>query len=107
MSVDERKELLPKVSKGGVQWFMERSNVVSRRQCGKFMISPVKQERMEQEVVHHLGTLKRAFDSGQPDEDVVENVDETIFLIWTMVGHSHSLAAMRSSMLMYRLVVWV
>lgn len=87
MARDERNDLIRKITKRWIQSFMERYSIVARRQCGKLMVSPVKQIQMEQEVAYHLGVVKREFDAGTLDEDVVENVDESHFLVnngqWT------------------------
>lgn len=69
------------INSGWVQQFMERHNIVPRRQCGKLMISPAKQVFIEKQVAFHLGCVKRGFESGLLDEDLVENIDETHFLI--------------------------
>ena len=44
LSRNDRMDLSCKITKRRVQSFMERFNIVARRQCGKLMISPVKQE---------------------------------------------------------------
>ena len=36
---------------------------------------------MEREVAFHLGVVSRAFSSEELDEDMVENVDETHFVV--------------------------
>jgi len=60
---------------------MERYGIVVRSQCGKLMISPVKQELIEQEIAYHLGVVKLAFDAKELEEDLVENIDETHFVL--------------------------
>lgn len=81
LGMSERYALVCKVTKRWVQTFMDRFHIVGRKQCGKLMISPVKQEKLEKEVAYHLGAVKRAFDAGELDEDLVENVDETHFVV--------------------------
>ena len=78
---NDRMDLSCEITKRWVQSFMERFNIVARRQCGKLMISPVKQEQMEREVAFHLGVVSRAFSNEELDEDKVEDVDETNFVI--------------------------
>lgn len=55
--------------------------MLSRRLCGKLMVSPVKQEMIEKEVAYDFGVMKTAFESGELDEDMMENVDETHFVV--------------------------
>jgi len=55
IAIDERRKLQEKITKRLVQSFCKRFNIVSRRQCGKLMLSPVKEEKMEREVAYHLG----------------------------------------------------
>ena len=43
-------------------------------------MSPENQLYIEKAVAFHLGELKKGFESGELDEDLVENADETHFL---------------------------
>jgi hypothetical protein len=61
--------------------FQDFHGLHSRRQAGKLQLSPAKPEEMERTVAKNLGVLKRDFESGVLDENVVENGDETHFLI--------------------------
>lgn len=45
------------------------------------MVCPAKQEQMEREVAYYLGVVKNAFESGELEEDVVGNVDETHIVV--------------------------
>lgn len=60
---------------------MDRNNIVPRRQTGKLMISHIKQEQIEREVVFYLGNVSRMFNNKELDEDLVENMDETHFVV--------------------------
>jgi hypothetical protein len=69
---------------GNCAWisrFQDFHGLHSRRQVGKLQLSPAKTEEMERTVAKHIGMLKRDFESGVLDENVVENGDETHFLI--------------------------
>ncbi|KAE9020205.1 hypothetical protein PR003_g10714 [Phytophthora rubi] len=59
---------------------MEKHQIVLAR-TGKRQVSPEKQAKIEREVASHLGQLKRDFDGGKLDENTVENIDETHFVI--------------------------
>ncbi|ORY50527.1 hypothetical protein BCR33DRAFT_846982 [Rhizoclosmatium globosum] len=61
--------------------FMERNNIVTRRQTGKLSVSPEKQEAIERSVAYHMGQLKRDFENGTLDEDLVRNADEAHFIV--------------------------
>ena len=83
-----------------VQGFMERFNIVGRRQCDKLMIHSVKQTQMEKDVAFHLGSAAKAFRNGDVDEDLVGNTGDTHFVvIWTTAEIWHLLDVVRSHML--------
>ena len=60
---------------------MERHNIVSRCQTGKLQVSREKQLYIEKSVAFHLGQVCRDFAFGDLDEECVENMDETHFVI--------------------------
>jgi hypothetical protein len=65
---------------------MEKNNVAGRAQTGKLMVCAERMEHIEKEIAYHLGVVAREFQSGALDEDMVENSEEThfvIILIWT------------------------
>ena len=64
-----------------IQSFQEYNNIVIRTQTGKLMTSPSTQLQMEKRVSYHLGQVARDFKSGKLDEDFVENLDETHFIV--------------------------
>ncbi|KAJ3278298.1 hypothetical protein HDU79_001700, partial [Rhizoclosmatium sp. JEL0117] len=61
--------------------FMESNNIVTCCQTGKLSASPEKQEAIEQSVAYHMGQLKRDFENGTLDEDLVCNADEAHFIV--------------------------
>lgn len=72
-----------------VKWidsFLNRHNIVTRKQSGSLTRSPAHTRYTEQLIAHHLGKLQRDFDSGVMDENMVENMDETHF-IFNMDNH--------------------
>ncbi|KAL2642890.1 hypothetical protein R1flu_010477 [Riccia fluitans] len=73
--------VIHRINRHWVQLFMDRFNIVCRVQSGKLTTSPEREQHMEMTVAHHLGKLFREFTDGQLDEDMVENVDETHFII--------------------------
>lgn len=75
------KKITEKLTMKWAHTFMERFNIVHRAVSGKGAVSPAKREQIEREVAFHLGVLKRAFDDNTLDENLVENIDETHFLI--------------------------
>lgn len=50
-------------------------------QIDKLMVSPTKTEFIEHFVAFHMGVLARGFQSGALDENLMENIDETHFVI--------------------------
>ena len=81
--LDERngRVIIEKITFRCIQSFMERCGIVSRAQTGKLMVSKEKMEYIEREVAYHLGRLSREFTDGTLDEGLVENIDETHFII--------------------------
>jgi len=77
----DRTEITAKITKRWVQSFMDRFGIVSRRQCGKLLVSPAKEVHIEREVAYHLGQVYRGFKDVSLEEDMVENMDETHFMV--------------------------
>ena len=69
------------ISARWIQSFANRFQIVSRAHTGKLQTSPEKMEFIEKEVAFHLEQLARQFESGEIDENDVENADETHFVI--------------------------
>jgi hypothetical protein len=60
---------------------MEKNNIAGRAQTGKLMFCEGRMEHIEKEIAYHLGVVSREFQSGALDESLVENADETHFVI--------------------------
>ncbi|TYZ59005.1 hypothetical protein PybrP1_003655 [[Pythium] brassicae (nom. inval.)] len=60
--------------------FLERHDVVERKQCGKVDVSEEKHRRIERAAAYHLGVLKRAYQA-DPDDELILNTDETHFVV--------------------------
>ena len=69
MTTENGKVILDVIHAGWVQRFMERYNIVSRRQFGKLMMSPAKQIIIEKQVAFHLGTICRDFECNNQTKD--------------------------------------
>ncbi|KAL3695584.1 hypothetical protein R1sor_009660 [Riccia sorocarpa] len=78
---DSDKPLIDRINHRWIQSFQEHFNIVHRAQSEKLMISPQKQVQIEMSVAQHLGLMCGQFQSGRLDENLVENIDETHFLI--------------------------
>lgn len=70
-----------KITSRWVQTFMESNNIVLRGHTDKRQLSPEMQGEIERDVAGHLGVLQRGFESGRVNEDTVENIDETQFVV--------------------------
>ena len=73
--------ILNQITATWVQAFMDRNNIIGRAQTGKLMVSAAKKEFIERCVAYHLGQMKKQFESGELEEDTIENMDETHFII--------------------------
>jgi hypothetical protein len=60
---------------------MENHYIVLRVQSGKRQLSAEKVAGIERQVASHLGELQRGFESGIYDENTMENIDETHFVV--------------------------
>lgn len=69
-----------KITYRWVQMFMQTKGLVIRAQTGKLSVSPEKQLYIEKSIAYHMGILKRGFESGELDEDLLSNADETHFI---------------------------
>ena len=75
------KLIIDRIDYRWVQHFLHKKNIVPRKQTGKLSVSPAKLEHIEKSVAYHLGQVKRDFEAGILDEDMVENIDETHFIV--------------------------
>jgi hypothetical protein len=64
-----------------IQRVMEKNNIVGRAQTGKLTVCAERMEHFEKEIAYHLGVIAREFQWGALDENLVENADETHFVI--------------------------
>lgn len=78
---DAGKPLVSLINSGWVQRFGERYKIVPRRQRGKLMISTAKQLDIEKRVAFQFGEVWREFGKGMLNEDLVETIDETHFVV--------------------------
>jgi hypothetical protein len=60
---------------------MEKDNIVGGAQTGELMVCAERMEHIEKDLAYHLGVVAREFQSGALDENLVENADETNFVI--------------------------
>ena len=77
----DNKLIINKITQRWIQTFMERYSIVVRSQTGKLQVSALKQRFIHMEVAYHLGVVSRGFQDGSLREEMVENMDETHFVI--------------------------
>jgi hypothetical protein len=82
----DNRLLIEKLNHSCVQRFMDVHNIVLLSQCGKLNCSPGKELQIE--AAHHLGVLQRGFQTGIFDENLIENIDETHFVVNMDNGHT-------------------
>ena len=73
--------LTEKICHSWIQQFIEVHNIVLLSQRGRLSCSPEKEQEIEMHTAHHLGVLQRGFQSGEFDENLIDNLDETHFVI--------------------------
>jgi hypothetical protein len=80
--------LIEKLNHSWVQRFMDVHNNVLLSQRGKLSCSPGKELQIEMQAGHHLDVLQRGFQTGIFDENLIENIDETHFVVNMDNGHT-------------------
>jgi hypothetical protein len=60
---------------------MDVHNIALLSQRGKLSCSLGKELQIQMQASHHLGILQRGFQTGIFDENLIENIDETHFVI--------------------------
>ncbi len=80
------KQLSSYITLKWVDAFLNRHNIVIRKQSGSLSRSPTHTKFIEGNVAFHLEQLHRLFENGNLDENMVENVDETHY-IFNMDDH--------------------
>ena len=73
--------LLEKLTHCWIQQFMHTQNIVLLSQTGRLTCSPEKEQEIKIQVAYHLGVLNRGFQDGTFDENLMENIDETHFVV--------------------------
>ena len=63
------------------QQFMHVHNIVLLSQTSRLTCNLEKEIQIERNIVYHLGVLKRGFDNCLFDENLMENIDETHFVV--------------------------
>ena len=64
-----------------IQQFMHVHSIVLLSQRGRLICNPEKELQIERAIVYHLGLLQRGFRIGVFDENFMENVEETHFVV--------------------------
>lgn len=80
-SVVDGKAFKNRITESWMTSFCQHNNIVVRMATGKLSVDVAKQEMIDRSVAAHLGRVKRAFDRGDLEDDLVLNMDETHFLI--------------------------
>ena len=71
-----------------IQQFMHVHSIVLLSQRGRLICSPEKELQIQRATVYHLGLLQRGFGTRIFDENLMENVDKTHFVINLDNGHT-------------------
>ena len=89
-SVDPKDNvlLITKITHSWMNQFIDSHNIVFLSQRGRLTCSPKKELQIEMETAYHLGILQRGFASGEFDENLMENLDETHFIVNLDNGHT-------------------
>ena len=72
---------MEKITRSFIRQFMSKHNIVYHMQTGRLSWNPAKERHVQMLVSHHLGTLYRGFVSREYNENYIENLDETHFVI--------------------------
>lgn len=64
-------DIVSKITTRWIQEFLESHGLVIRRQTVKLVVSPEKQLYIKKSIAFHLGQLKRGFERGELDEDLM------------------------------------
>ena len=60
---------------------MDSQNIVFLSQCSRLTCSPDKELQIEMQTTYHLEVLHKGFSSKEFDENLIENLDETHFVV--------------------------
>ena len=72
---------IEKLTNSWLQQFMFVHNIVLLSQSGCLTCSPQKECKIEMHTAFHLGVLHRDFSKGTFDENLMENIDKTHFVV--------------------------
>jgi hypothetical protein len=84
----DNRLLTEKIYYNWIQQFMDVHNIVLLSQRGRLICSVEKELQIEMGTAYHLGVLQRGFQSGEFDENVMEKLDETHFVVNLDNGHT-------------------
>ena len=76
-----RRQISEHVTTKWVDSFLNLFNLVIRKQSGALSRSPSQTSFIERKVLYHLGVLQRSFEAKLLDENMVDNMDETHFIL--------------------------
>jgi hypothetical protein len=77
----DNRLLIEKLNPSWVQRFMDVHNIVLLSEHRKLSCSPGKELQIEMQATYHLGVLQRGFQTSIFDENLIENIDETHFVV--------------------------
>ena len=77
----DNRLLIEKICHSWIQQFMEIHNIFLLSQRSRLSCSPKKEQEIEMHIAHYLGVLQRGIQSGEFDENLMDNIDETHFVI--------------------------
>ena len=79
----DQKMIIRKILPRWVQCFMDKKycGPLSDTSTGKLMCSPEKELHVQNTIAFHLGQLHRGFALGELDENFIDNMDETHFVV--------------------------
>ena len=73
--------LINKITNSWINRFMDSQNIVLLSQRGRLTCSSNKEFQIEMQTTYHLGVLHRGFSSREFDENLIENLDKTHFIV--------------------------
>lgn len=80
---------MERVTRCWMETFITRFNIVNLAQRGRLTFSPEKELYIEKLIASYIGILHREFTSGEFDENLTKNIDETFHYKlqeWSHIG---------------------
>ena len=74
------RQILEHATMKWVDSFLNRFNLVIRRQLGALSRLPSQTSLIERQVSYHLGCLQQRFEANLLDENMFDNMDETLYI---------------------------